>query len=111
MAGLLAPRIIPLDQWPGARCNADFCALDIRSGGREWRFLMARSRNSAPLRDLAAACERVDVVIADRRLPASCRPAVLKADRAALSQSGGLAFDLADSRIVSVAEEQGRHGW
>jgi len=104
-------RTLALEQWPGARCNPDFCALEIVRGGRAWRFLLARGHDVVPLRDLAAACERADVVIADRRLPLSCRSARLKADRAMLDRTGGLALDLATGRIATVAESQGEHGW
>ena len=62
-------------------------------------------------RDLAAACERVDIVVADRWLPRSCRPRWLKADRRMLSQTGGLAVTLADGEVATVAEGQEHHGW
>ncbi|MBC2666397.1 ComEC/Rec2 family competence protein [Novosphingobium flavum] len=104
-------QITPLDQWPGARCNTDFCALEITKGGRVWHFLMARSHNQAPLGETAAACAGADVVIADRYLPRSCRPAVLKADRSLLEQTGGMALDLTEATIRTVAESQGQHGW
>lgn len=100
-----------LDQWPGARCNADLCVVQVRRGGRDWSVLMTRTRDRLPERELAAACERVDVVISDRWLPRSCRPRWLKADRRYLERSGGLAIDLADQRVVSVADSQGEHGW
>jgi competence protein ComEC len=103
--------LVPLETWPGARCNADFCALEIARDGRKWRLLLARGSDPVTLRDLAAACERVDIVIADRWLPRSCRPAVLKADRHLLEQTGGLALDLGKARLTSVAEGQGEHGW
>lgn len=104
-------RSIPLEQWPAARCNEDFCALEIARGGRSWRFLLARGHEVVPLRDLAAACERADVVIADRRLPLSCRPAVLKADRALLDRTGGITLNLESGEVRTVAESQGDHGW
>ncbi|MES2492022.1 MAG: ComEC/Rec2 family competence protein [Pseudomonadota bacterium] len=103
--------LLPLTQWPGARCNDDFCALDITRGQRTWRFLLARGSDPVPLRDLAAACERADVVIADRRLPAACRPAFMKADRRLLERTGGMAIDLSKGRIETVAARQGDHGW
>lgn len=103
--------IVALETWPGARCNADFCALEIARGGRKWRLLLARGSDPVALRDLAAACERVDLVIADRWLPRSCRPAVLKVDRHLMEQTGGLALDLGKARMTSVAEGQGEHGW
>lgn len=100
-----------ISDWPGARCNADFCALTLERGGHDWHLLISRGRDFVPERALAAACERVDIVIADRRLPKSCRPAVLKADRAFLGRSGGLAIDLTRRRMATVAESQGEHGW
>lgn len=103
--------IIPLEQWPGARCNADFCAMEVQRGGRSWHFLLARGNDPVPLRDLAAACERSDIVIGDRWLPRSCRPAVLKADRSLLDHTGGLAIDLSTGTVDSVAASQGEHGW
>ena len=61
--------------------------------------------------ELAAACARVDVVVSNRWLPRSCQPKWLKADRRYLERSGGLAIDLADRAVVSVADSQGDHGW
>ena len=107
----MSGELITLDQWPDARCNDDFCALELQRGGRTWRFLMARGKNPVPIRDLVSACERVDVVVADRRLPWACKPAVLKADRAMLEQNGGLTLDLASGRITTVAGTQGEQGW
>lgn len=102
---------LPLDQVPGARCNGDFCAIDLRRGGRTWRLLLSRGSDPVPVRDLAAACERADLVVADRRLPAACRPALLKADRASLARSGGLAIDLAHGRMTAVQDGPDDHGW
>ncbi|MGD9473190.1 MAG: ComEC/Rec2 family competence protein [Novosphingobium sp.] len=102
---------IPLDRWPGASCSADFCAITLQRAGRDWHLLMARSRTRIAERNLAAACERADIVVADRRLPSSCRPRWVKADRRMLERSGGLAITLASQRIRSVAEDQGHHGW
>lgn len=104
-----APR--SLDEWPGARCNADLCLVAVRRGGRIWQLLLTRTRDRLPERALAAACERVDLVISDRWLPRSCRPRWLKADRRYLERSGGLAIDLAKRKVVSVADSQGDHGW
>ena len=101
----------PLTQWPGATCNRDFCVAKLRRGSRDWRILIARGTDPVPERALAAACERVDIVVAARWLPGSCRPRWLRADRAALAQSGGLAIDLSARRIRTVAEGQGAHGW
>ena len=103
--------VVALDTWPGARCNDDFCTVTLERGGRRFVLLMARGRDLVELPKLAAACARADIVIADRRLPGVCRPRLLKADRALLSQTGGLAIDLVSGRVRSVAETQGEHGW
>ncbi len=100
-----------LADWPGAHCNADFCAVALERGGRTWQFLIARGKDLVEERALAAACERADVVIADRRLPGSCRPRWIKADRAMLARTGGLAFDLSEPELQTVAAGQGDHGW
>jgi competence protein ComEC len=100
-----------LDQWPGAVCGRDFCVAKLARGERTWRLLIARGRDYVEERALAAACERVDVVIADRRLPSSCRPVWLKADRWMLGRTGGLAIDLERGHVTTVAEGQGEHGW
>lgn len=100
-----------LASWPGARCNSDVCVVQLDRDGRTWSLMITRSKNMLAERQLAATCERVDVVIADRRLPGSCRPRWLKADRPYLDRSGGLALDLVESRLTSVAQGQGEHGW
>ena len=96
---------------PAARCSADFCVMTIERGARPWTLMMARSRNRIEERALAAACERADIVVADRWLPRSCTPRWLKADRNLLERTGGLAITLADGRIRTVADGQGEHGW
>lgn len=102
---------IPLDRWPGASCSRDFCSLAINRGGRQWRVLMARSRSRIEERALAAACDRADVVVADRWLPRSCRPRWLKADSRFLKENGGLALYLGENRIATVAQSQRGHPW
>jgi competence protein ComEC len=72
---------------------------------------MARNRDLVEERALAAACERSDIVVADRWLPSSCNPRWLKADRNLLTKTGGLAITLSDERITTVASGQGEHGW
>ena len=100
-----------LDEWPGAECNPDFCAIRLWRGRRSWQLLLSRGKDLVPERELAAACERADLVIADRYLPRSCHPRWLKADRGYLERSGGLAIDLEAGRLESVAMGQGSHGW
>jgi len=102
---------VQLSQWPGAQCNRDFCTLTLTRETRRWRLLLARSNAMIEERQLAAACEQADIVIASRRLPRSCRPTWLKADRRYLDDSGGLALYLDAERINSVAGGQGQHGW
>ncbi len=98
-------------QWPGARCSSDFCSVSLTRQGRVWHLLIARSRDRIEERALAAACERADIVIADRWLPRSCRPRWLKGDRRMLEHTGGLAITLSSRHVRTVAEGQGRHGW
>ena len=102
---------IPIAEWEGAECSTEFCVLTIERGGRDWSLLMARNRDLVEERALAAACERADIVIADRWLPSSCNPRWLKADRNLLTKTGGLAITLSDERITTVASGQGEHGW
>ena len=100
-----------LETWPGADCNRDFCAVAFTRGGRVWHLLIGRGRDRVAERELVAACDRVDIVISDRWLPRSCRPAWFKADRRLLERTGGLAVDLVHGRVTTVAETQGDHGW
>ncbi len=102
---------VTITDWHGARCSRDFCSLTLRREGRDWQLLMARSRDRIEERALAAACDRADIVIADRWLPRSCRPQWLKADGRFLSREGGLALFLEEERFTSVAESEGEHGW
>lgn len=102
---------VPLANWPGARCSSAFCVLALERDGRNWRILIARTRDRIEERALAASCRRADIVIADRYLPRSCRPRWLKADRRMLDQTGGLTINLARGTITSVASSQGSHGW
>lgn len=100
-----------IDGFPAARCNTDFCAIRLDRGGRNWQILIGRSNDMAGERELAAACERSDIVIAPRYLPRSCRPRWLKADRRMLDRTGGLTIDLQNAEIDTVAAEEGEHGW
>jgi len=104
---------VPLAEWPDAECSPDFCVLAVERAGRTWQLLLARSRNLIEERALAAACERADIVVADRYLPRSCRPRELLADGRTLDVSGGLALVLRPDGIdlASVAARQGEHGW
>ncbi len=102
---------IPLAEWDGAQCSSEFCVITLDRGGREWSLLLARNRELVEERALAAACERADIVVADRYLPQSCVPRWLKADRGMLERNGGLAIDLEGEHIIAVVSGQGEHGW
>ncbi len=110
MTGLTG-HVAPLDSWPGARCNHDFCAVELTRGGRVWRVLIARTEAVAPYTEMARACASVDIVVSPRTLYGPCRPALLKADKALLMRTGGLALDLEARRIASVADSEGEHPW
>jgi len=102
---------VRIDRWPGARCSREFCSVPVRSENVTANILIARGRDRVPERALAAACDKADIVIADRWLPRSCAPRWLKADRSMLERTGGLAIDLSEKSVRTVSEDQGRHGW
>jgi competence protein ComEC len=100
-----------LDGVAGARCGADLCAVDMVADGRTWRLLATRSPYLVDIAEMNRACAGADIVVSDRRLPRTCRPRWLKADRDFLAASGGLAINLAGPRVDSVASHAGRHPW
>jgi competence protein ComEC len=100
-----------LDELPSARCTPDLCAAELIRDGRRWRILATRSPYLIPIRAMNRACAAADIVVSDRRLPRTCRPRWLKTDRLLLARTGGLAIDLSDGTVRSVADEAGRHGW
>jgi competence protein ComEC len=100
-----------LDGAPNARCGADLCAVDVESEGRTWRLLATRSTYLVDIAEMNRACAAADIVVSDRRLPRSCRPRWLKADRPFLEASGGLAIRLDGPSVDSVAAYAGRHPW
>jgi competence protein ComEC len=103
---------VPLAGWPGAECNADFCALTVRRAGRDWRLLMSRSRYQVDAAILARACAKADIVVSDRWLPRTCLPKQLKADGKLLAETGGISLVFgAPPRIATVASSEGEHGW
>lgn len=110
LAGM-SGEVVALADWPGARCSPEFCVVVLQRGGRTWQLLIGRNKERVEERPLAAACDRSDIVIADRWLPRSCQPKWLKADRNLLDKIGGLTVDLEHGRIATVAEGQGQHGW
>jgi competence protein ComEC len=100
-----------LDALPNSDCSADSCRFTVNSGGRQWRILATRSRYLAPIEAMNADCAAADIVVSDRLLPRTCRPKWLKADKAMLAQTGGLAITLASGRVETVKEGEGNHPW
>lgn len=102
----------PLDGMNNARCNADLCAVEIGKEGRVWRLLATRSPNLVDIEPLKSACAEADIVVSDRRLPRTCTPRWLKADRHFLERSGGLTIAFGEPpHVATVAERVGRHPW
>ncbi|HEX8366006.1 MAG TPA: ComEC/Rec2 family competence protein [Allosphingosinicella sp.] len=103
---------LEIDALPIAACSDDLCAADLVRGGRRWRLLATRSSRYVEIPAFARACAEADIVVSDRRLPRSCVPRWLKADRDLLSRTGGLAIRLgAVPRVATVASAAGAHPW
>ncbi|WP_431852446.1 ComEC/Rec2 family competence protein [Allosphingosinicella sp.] len=103
---------VELEHLGNAACSADLCAVDLSRGGRRWRILATRTREFIDIPPFARACAEADIVVSDRRLPRTCVPRWLKADREFLARTGGLAVTLGESPSVStVASSEGRHPW
>lgn len=94
-----------------AKCSPDACVVEQAAGGRKWRILATRSGYVIDYAPLVSACERADIVISERRLPAACRPRWMKFDRALLSQTGGVAIRLSDHHITTVRAALDEHPW
>jgi competence protein ComEC len=93
-------------------CSPDLCRAEIAREGRIWRILATRSPHHVAWPEMIRACADADIVVSDRRLPRGCMPRWLKADRAFLARSGGLAVSLGDPpRVTTVSERVGRHPW
>ncbi len=111
-ASAMDQELVDLDLIPGAACNPDFCAATLRKQGRTWHILATRSDRLVDFEPLSRACAAADIAVSDRRLPATCRPRWLKADRALLARTGGLAITLGDTpAVATVADQVGRHPW
>jgi competence protein ComEC len=100
-----------IEKWPGANCSVDICIIEIRHGDNRWRVLATRTPFPVPSMEMAAACRRVDIVVSDRWLPASCQPRWIKADRNLLNDSGGLAFYLPNQKLISVNGNNAHLPW
>jgi competence protein ComEC len=103
---------IELEQAPAASCSEDLCAADIVRGGRTWRLLATRSSHYVEIPAFARACAEADIIVSDRRLPRSCVPRWLKADRDLLLRTGGLAIRVgAGASVETVAATTRGHPW
>lgn len=100
-----------LDALRGSTCGADSCRVMLDRGGRTWRVFAIRSRYRLDADTLKRACATADIVVSDRKLPASCRPRWFRADRQLLSATGGLAVTFASTSVESVAATEGAHPW
>ncbi|MEH6715922.1 ComEC/Rec2 family competence protein [Parasphingorhabdus flavimaris] len=100
-----------LEDWPNALCNADSCLVSLTKNDRQWVLLATRSSHYISALALSAACRRADIVVSDRRLPASCQPRWIKADRDLLSRVGGMTIDLEQAEVSTALAWTGRHEW
>jgi competence protein ComEC len=103
---------LEIDALPTAACSEDLCAAELAAGGRRWRLLATRSSDYVEIAAFARACAEADIVVSDRRLPRSCAPRWLKADRDLLARTGGLAVRFGrTARVETVASAAGAHPW
>jgi len=102
---------LPVDALIAARCSDDLCTARLRRDGREWHILATRSPYRLDWRRLSRACTSADIAISERRLPRSCTPRWAKLDRPVLARTGGVAVDLDDGRIETVAADVREHPW
>lgn len=108
----MSDELAVIEQLPSARCNRDLCRVELIRSGTRWNLLATRSPLMVPIEDLNRACAQADIVVSDRRLPRTCEPRWIKADRLFLQRTGGLAVYLGDEpKVDSVASRQGRHPW
>lgn len=106
------PDFVELEVVKEAACSDALCAYELAGAARRWRILATRNRDLVRWDEMVAACAAADIVVSDRTLPAGCRPRWLKADRAFLRRSGGLAFTFGSAPgVTSVADRIGRHPW
>ena len=100
-----------IEDWPGARCNADFCALRAGSAGKPVDILVARGHVRPGRSDLMTSCAQSDIVIAEGAMSNACRPRWLKLDGQYLSRRGGVAVDFSARTVRRVRPASDRHGW
>lgn len=104
-------QLVWLGLLPFARCSGESCVADVVRGARRWRLLAITGHSLIPRASFAPACAAADIVVADRRLPAWCRPRWLKLDAAALAHSGAIAIRLDARRVDSAADAVGDRPW
>lgn len=100
-----------LGQLPSARCSPDACVADVEREGRRWRLLATTSRNFIARPVFEPVCASADIIVADRRMPAWCRPRWLMLDTAALRSTGAVAIHLETGAVVTAAGAQDDRPW
>jgi competence protein ComEC len=100
-----------VEDWPGARCNHDFCALALDRSGQRTVLLIGRSHRRLNEEGLAQACGQSDIVISDQPLAPVCHPRRMLVDGAVLAKTGGLAIDLGTGTVTTVVQSSGIHPW
>jgi competence protein ComEC len=101
-----------LDASSAAACSRDLCSVSIERGGRSWSVLATRTRHYVDIGEMQSACAAADIVVSERRLPRTCRPRWLKADRDLLARTGGIAISFGERpRVTTVAAQVGDHPW
>ncbi len=110
--GGTAETLDDLDVARNAECGRDMCVIHVARRGRVWKIAATRSEYRLPWQDVVAMCRRVDIIVSSRRLPDSCVPRWIKADRAFLQRTGGLVISLTAPPKVSSVETPGdTHPW
>lgn len=102
-------RLIALEDWPGAHCSGDACALAIGTGQERTVVLVQQNRRRLDADVLAPACAQSDLVITASPLNPTCHPRRLLIDGNLLARTGGMSLDLKSGTITTVALS--RHAW
>ncbi len=102
-----APDVRPLSDWPGARCAALGCLVEVRPG---IRLLFVKPDEIADPLALSRLCAETDLAIGPA-LPPACRPRWRAIDRDALLRAGPLAIMVGKRQIRSQAAVAGDHPW
>lgn len=110
-SGTLDP-IMDLDEAAGASCGRDMCRISVTRNGKTWRIAATRSDYLLPWDPFMSACRDADIMISNRRLPKSCTPLWIKADRDFLANTGGLAITLSEEPKVEMTRRKpDDHPW